>query len=92
MDESVPKIREKPSLGCIFRTFGICFTTLYALIWTGRDDLVHVQDCAVGLFQSGWFGKKKFLLQPSGAPNRGRTAQLQRKNDCCCYDIRMTVL
>ena len=60
MEAFYPKFRNKPSLGRILRTFAIYFTTLYALVWTVYDELVHVQDCTVSLFQSGWFGKKSF--------------------------------
>ena len=77
-----PKLRKKPPLGRIFRTFGICFTTVYVLIWTVREKLVHdvahVQDCITSFFQSAWFGIL-FLLQPSSAPNRGRTAQRKKR-------------
>ena len=59
-----PKLRNESLLGHIFRAFGICFTTLYVLVWTVHDELVHLQD-------SAWFGKKRFLLQPSSALKRG---------------------
>ena len=90
-----PKLRNKPSLGKslgrrIFRTFGMCFTNLHALVWTVHVELVHVRDCIKSCFQSAWFGKKKFCCNPRA----GQTAAGQRsaKNDCCCSNIGMTVL
>ena len=50
------KLRNQSSLGHILRTFGMCFTTLYALVWTVHDELVHVQYCITSFFQSAWFG------------------------------------
>ena len=68
MDASSPKI-EKQAIA------GAYISILHTLVRTIHGELVYVQVCTVSLFQSGWFGNKKFLLQPSSAPDRGRTAQ-----------------
>ena len=51
-----PKLIDKPSLGRIFRTFGIRSRALYTLVWSVHDELVHVYDCATSFIHSAWFG------------------------------------
>ena len=74
------KRRNEPSLGRPFRRLGMCFTTLNALVWSVRDELVHVLDCTTSVFHSAWFGKTK-LLQSSSAPCAGIVRE--RKNQVC---------
>ena len=67
--------------------------TLPALDWTVNGELVHVQDYTVSLFQSGWFGNKKFF---AATLERAQPRQdcAAHKNICCCSESNkgMTVL
>ena len=74
----------------ILRRWGVSFellkrvsTSLCALVWRAANALVHVQNCNTDLFHTAWFGKKRFLLQPSSAPSMGpwefaRSAKTER--------------
>ena len=57
------KLRNKPSLGriIVFRTFGICFRTLHALVWSVHGESVHVHGCTTSFFHSAWFGRKNIF-------------------------------
>ena len=55
------KLRNKPSPGRSFRTFGICVRTLCALVSGVHDELVHANykvhmyDCTMSFVHSVWF-------------------------------------
>ena len=64
-------------------------TSLRALVWSVDDELVHVQDCTMSVFQSAWFGKKMFAAALERA-KRGNCWRAQ-KPSVCGSDTMMTV-
>ena len=64
LDAFCPKLRNNQSLVRIFRTFGTCLRTLYALVWSAHDESVHVHDCLASFANPIWFGNNKFCCNP----------------------------
>ena len=58
------QLKDKPSLGRIFRTLEICYAAFCVLVWSGHNELMCVLDCAACVFHRAWFGRNRFFLQP----------------------------
>ena len=69
-------------LGHTFRTSETCFTRLCALVWSAHDELMHVHDCIMSVFQSAWFGNF-FITAALECAKHGELFAAQKQSACC---------
>ena len=58
------------------------FARLCALIWSDDDGLVHEQDCAMSVFESAWFGKRKVYPAVPRARHARQLLAVRAKSEC----------
>ena len=80
--------KQAPSLEHFVRTFEMCFTSFCALAWSADDGLLQMHDCIMSVFQSAWFGKKRFCYSPR-ARQAWEFVSSAKKQSVCCSDAKI---